>query len=413
MKIYLSNPYGTIPGEPWREYRFFLLAKALYEEGHTVVWFTSTFSHHFKKHRSLNSQKIILNENFCIHLIKSPSYKKNFSLKRFYRDFIYGLNLNKTLNREYSRPDAFIVGDSPLTFYFPSYQYSRKHKIPYIIDQMDLWPELIIDSLPRLLKPVGNFLFSLHFWYRNFVYNNASGFISLAKKYYEIPLQYSSNLAKIPHAVIYNGINIKEYQNISSNQIFDFENKLPNKSINEIWCIFAGTLGPSYDLKTMIYAFDQIEKFPIKLIIAGDGSEREFIVKYIANKAVSNIIYVGKLSKQELIKLYSLCDVGLNAYGKYSNVEMSDKFYDYTAAGLAIINSLTGEVSDLISANKIGTNYLSGSIDSFKDAIQLYIHNIDLLNNHKKNSSQIAIEFDQQNQLNHFKQFWKNLESTL
>jgi hypothetical protein len=108
-----------------------------------------------------------------------------------------------------------------------------------------------------------------------------------------------------------------------------------------------------------------------------------------------------------------LCDVGLNAYGKYSNVEMSDKFYDYTAAGLAIINSLTGEVADLISVNNIGTNYISGAIDSFKHAIQLYIHNIDLLNNHKKNSAQIAIEFDQQNQLNRFKQFWKNLECSL
>jgi glycosyltransferase involved in cell wall biosynthesis len=414
MTVYLSNPYGTIPGEPWREYRFYLLAKALVEEGHEVIWFTSTFSHHFKTQRSPESKILKVQNNLSIHLIKSTSYKKNFSLGRVYRDFIYGINLYSILKKGYSKPDIFICGDSPLTFYFPSYFYCRQQNIPYVLDQMDLWPELVIDSVSKQLKPVVNFAFLFHFWFRNLVYNNASGFISLAKKYYEIPLQYSSNLAKIPHAVIYNGINIKEYQNFSNNHIFDFENELPNKSINDIWYIFAGTLGPSYDLKTMIYAFDQIEKkFPVKLIIAGDGSERDFIVKYIATKAVSNIIYVGKLSKQELIKLYSLCDVGLNAYGKYSNVEMSDKFYDYTAAGLAIINSLTGEVADLISVNNIGTNYISGAIDSFKHAIQLYIHNIDLLNNHKKNSAQIAIEFDQQNQLNRFKQFWKNLECSL
>ena len=68
MKIYLSNPYGTIPGENWREYRFFLLAKSLAEKGHDVVWFTSTFSHHFKIQRSKKSKVILINENLKIHL---------------------------------------------------------------------------------------------------------------------------------------------------------------------------------------------------------------------------------------------------------------------------------------------------------------------------------------------------------
>ena len=58
MKIYLSNPYGTIPGENWREYRFFLLATSLAEKGHDVVWFTSTFSHHFKIQRSDTSWEL-------------------------------------------------------------------------------------------------------------------------------------------------------------------------------------------------------------------------------------------------------------------------------------------------------------------------------------------------------------------
>jgi glycosyltransferase involved in cell wall biosynthesis len=407
MIIYLSNPYGTIPGEEWREYRFYLLAQTLVEEGHEVVWFTSTFSHHFKKQRSLESKKIFVRPGFCIHLIKSPGYKKNISFKRFYRDFIYGFNLRRILNRDYDKPDAFIIGDSPLAFYFPSYLYCRKNNIPYVIDQMDLWPELIIESIPKLLRPFGNFFFKFHYFFRNLVYNNANGFIALAKKYYEIPLSHAPRLAKIPKAIIYNGIKIKEYNKEYSGTAFQNSKQLPIKEQGDIWVIFAGTLGPSYDIRTILISFQELNASNTKLIIAGDGSERNYVENFLKFNKSSNIVYLGKLSKTVLADIYLLCDVGLNAYGPYSNVEMSDKFYDYTAAGLAIINSLKGEVSDWLLNYDLGINYSSGSTSSLKEALSIYIHNVDLLRKHKKNSRDISVEFDQIVQLKKFKEFWK------
>ncbi len=42
---------------------------------------------------------------------------------------------------------------------------------------------------------------------------------------------------------------------------------------------------------------------------------------------------------------------------------MPDKIYDYTAAGLAVINSLSGEVSNVIAQNQIGLQYLPGHVE--------------------------------------------------
>jgi hypothetical protein len=39
--IWLFNPYGPIPGEAWRDYRFTMIAETLAAEGHHVIWWTA------------------------------------------------------------------------------------------------------------------------------------------------------------------------------------------------------------------------------------------------------------------------------------------------------------------------------------------------------------------------------------
>ncbi|MEN9337588.1 MAG: hypothetical protein RLZZ500_2575 [Bacteroidota bacterium] len=409
MKIYLSNPYGTIPGEDWREYRFFLLGRTLASNGFKVVWFTSTFSHHFKKQRFQKSKIIPICDNFTIHLIKSSTYKNNFSVGRIFRDLTYGFNLIKILNDDYPKPDLFIIGDSPILFYFPSYWYSQKLKVPYVVDQMDLWPELVVNAFPKMFRPIINFLCFPIYIIRKKVFDNSTGFISLAKKYLEIPMVISKNVSEIPSAVIYNGINVDEFR-FNMSKIDEFiDSKVGWKDTNEIWFIFAGTLGPSYDLKTVLHGFLNLDNQYCKLIIAGDGSEKYFVETFIQYNNLVNVKYIGKISKELLPYLYSKCDVGLNTYAVFSNVEMSDKFYDYTAAGLAILNSLDGEVNDLVVNNRIGLNYKASCLSSFQDSINKIIEGSNL-KDFKENSYKLGSLFDQEKQLKKFSEFVRDLQ---
>jgi glycosyltransferase involved in cell wall biosynthesis len=404
MIVYLSNPYGTIPGEDWREYRFFLLAKALAAEGHQVVWFTSTFSHHFKKQRFNESKIININNNFKIHLVKSRGYKNNFSFGRILKDLTYGLRLMTTLKKEYARPDLFFIADSPILFYYPSYWYCKNYKIPYVVDQMDLWPELIVNSFPNFVRPFVNLICTPIYIIRKRVFAHCTGFISLAKKYLDVPKGISKNISEIPNAVIYNGINVDEFRSNMTNINKSTDLKVGCKDKDEIWFIFAGTLGPSYDLKTILQGFANLNNKNCKLIIAGDGSEKGYVETFIDNNKLDNVNYLGKISKEALPYLYSKCDVGLNCYGAYSNVEMSDKFYDYTAAGLAILNSLEGEVYKLVIDNRIGFNYKASCLNSFQNSLNEIIKNKNL-QEFKDNSYKLGAFFDQKEQLNKFKRF--------
>ena len=107
---------------------------------------------------------------------------------------------------------------------------------------------------------------------------------------------------------------------------------------------------------------------------------------------------MGRLSPSDLRSLYQCCDIGLAAYGQSSNVEMPDKFYDYTAAGLAIICSLKGEVMDLVTQMKLGSSYLAGDTSSLLKEILLLTSDTDLLARYKQNSLSAATEFCISNQ---------------
>ena len=389
--IWLINPYGPIEGENWREYSFNQFGKFLSENGYKVIWWTANFSHHFKKYRSNGWKDVIVNSNFVIRLVPTSSYKKNFGIGRMYKDYIFGKNAMRRFKQE-TPPHLIISAENPITMGNPSYNYAKREKVPMIYDQMDIWPEFIVRSLRNPFNVIANFLFKPVYRKRKVIYDNLAGSIALGKHYLEFMQHISPSLCEKPNALVYNGIDVKEFRERLNNDIRIDE--LQEKMEDEIWCVFAGTLGPSYDITGIIECaknFNEDKKNKFKFIIAGSGPYEEMVINY--SKKLENLIYLGKLLPEQLIPIYGRCDVGLSAYSAGSNVDMCDKFYDYTAAGLAVINSLKGEISEHIEEKKLGYNYKANDVQSFKKAL-MKIGNEEILNNAKRNSWTIGSEFD-------------------
>lgn len=390
--IWLVNPYGPIEGENWREYSFNQFGKYLSSKGFKVIWWTANFSHHFKKYRSKSWQDNKVNDNFIIRLVPTNSYKKNISFNRLRKDFVFGKNALRRFEIE-EKPDLIIGDNNPLCMGIPAFEYAKKYKVPIIYDQMDIWPEFIIRMLPKPVSSIANLLLYPVYWKRKKIYDSLDGAIALGKHYLDFMFKVSPDLKNKPNALVYNGINVEEFRR----HLFDPINnsKVPtHKGENEVWCIFAGTLGPSYDIQGIIdcaaaFARDRVGKF--KFIIAGSGPQEALVRE--AERQYANLIYVGKLLPNELIPIYGKCDIGLQTYSAGSNVDMCDKFYDYTAAGLAIVNSLNGEVSEHIINNMIGVNYKASSSDSLAMAIMQFLDD-GFLSKAKVNSKKLGMYFD-------------------
>lgn len=392
--VWLVNPYGPIEGENWRDYSFNQFGKFLSQNGYHVVWWTSNFAHHFKNYRSEGWKDIKVNPNFVIRLVPTTKYKKNFGIGRFLKDIVFAYNSYKAFYK-HDKPDIIISADSPLTMGYPSFAFSRKNYVPIIYDQMDLWPEFIENVAGNIFGRILHGLFYPVYANRKRNYEQLDGVVALSKNYLYKTFEISESLKSKPYALIYNGIFVSDFRRKMERKI-DIDIIPKSKNPNEVWCIFAGTLGPSYDINTILncanmFHKDNRFKNRIKFIIAGSGPLEELVID--ASSKLDNIYYVGKLLPDQLIPIYSMCDIGLCAYSDKSNVDMPDKFYDYTAAGLAIINSLRGEIHEYIDNYMIGMKYIPGNAKSLYDTIT-NLSEEQVLKRMKENSYGLATTFD-------------------
>ena len=265
-----------------------------------------------------------------------------------------------------------------------------------IYDQMDIWPEFIVSNLKKPFSLFAYLLFIPVCRRRKKIYDFLDGSIALGKNYLEFMKKISPSLKEKPNALVYNGIDVAEFRS-HLNDVINCS-KLNNKKSNEVWCVFAGTLGPSYDIRCIIECAKRCEKlgyYDLRFIIAGSGPFENEV--RAAEEKLNNLIYVGKLLPKDLIPIYGKCDIGLSTYSAGSNVDMCDKFYDYTSAGLAIINSLKGEISEHITENKLGVNYEANNMESFMEALK-YLRDSNVLNACKNNSWNAGMFFDKNRQ---------------
>lgn len=369
--IWLFNPYGPIPGEGWRPYRFTLLGEALAERGHEVIWWTANYSHHFKRYRSETWRDIRVSPGFTIRLVPTTSYVRNVSAGRLRFELSYAWRAyQRACGSE--RP-ALIVGTDPSQFVgFSSGRIARYHDAPLILDIFDEWPELFVMGFPKSWRWAAPVVLRPFHALRRHNLSRANGLVSLCETYMETAQRVAPSSRQVPCEVVFNGMDVH-----------GFRKKMPPeedrvrlaagmlKAQGEIWAVFAGTLGENYDIGTILRAADLSRTLNpnVRFILAGEGPLVPMVKHYIERQQDPVVKYLGRLSHDELGQLYAISDMGLCAYGPYSNVAMPDKAYDYMAAGLPIVNSLRGELERVVRTRKIGVQYDAGSAESLVQAI--------------------------------------------
>jgi glycosyltransferase involved in cell wall biosynthesis len=362
----------------------------LASQGHEVIWWTSNFSHHFKKFRSDGEESVEISSGFNIKLIPTTGYKKNIGVGRIIRDLVFSYRTYRSGKKE-AAPDLILYSESPLCFGYAGPALARYHDCALVYDQMDLWPELMVEVIPDFWKMVANLILFPVYVSRKKVFERLDGLVALAEPYLTAALNVEPGLRKKPTEIIYNGIDVGDFR---EKMKAPFAIGVPGENEKNVTkAIFAGSLGPSYDIRCILDLAERVDdaQLNFRIFIAGDGPMRQEVEA--AADQYSCLTYFGKLAPTDLCSLYSKCDIGLTAYSAASNVEMPDKFYDYTAAGLAIACSLKGEVMSQILDYEIGLGYEAGNSDSLLRCISMLSDDSEALRRLKNRSFEAAIEF--------------------
>lgn len=137
---------------------------------------------------------------------------------------------------------------------------------------------------------------------------------------------------------------------------------------------FVGALRPWHAVKDLLSAFLQFRNTDSRLVIVGDGPQREAILDQVAAfpKQISkDIDIVGHVSPEEIPRWLQRFDVGVAPYASESECYFSPlKVYEYLSAGLPVIAARVGQLPIVIKEGQTGLLYTPGDPASLADALE-------------------------------------------
>ena len=121
--------------------RTFLLARALINNGHQVLLWTSAFDHSKKIFRQDHDEIVRLDKNFEVVFLKGIGYRKNISLSRFLDHWIVSKRF-AGVARKLTPPDVMVISLPDHQLACQAGRYALANNIPTIVDIRDAWPDI-------------------------------------------------------------------------------------------------------------------------------------------------------------------------------------------------------------------------------------------------------------------------------
>lgn len=289
--------------------------------------------------------------------------------------------------------DLVFATSTPLTAGIPGIFAKIFRKKPFVFEVRDLWPELP-KAMGVITNPFIIFLMSFLEWIS---YHSADHLVALspgiAKGIKKRGIK-SENITLIP-----NGCDIEIFEDTSKSwrpaEIDD----------RDFLAIYTGTHGVANGLNSVLDAAVELKgrgRKDIKILLIGNGKLKPSLMDQVNKEDIDNIIFHDPVDKKSLSGLISSANLGLQTlsnvpafyYGTSPN-----KFFDYIAGGLPVLNNYPGWIADIITETNSGYVVPPEDPKAFADILEEAASNHEDLLFKSKNAKKIAIEkFNRKNQ---------------
>lgn len=339
---YVGHPkYGNV-------YRNFFLAKELQKKGLKLRVFSGSYSHLMYNSPNTDScmQKEVL-DGVEFYWVKTKKYKGGQSLGRIFAIFEYTLRLWSL--RKFSPPDVVITPSLsmiPIWMIFMLNKFVWKNNAKIIFEVRDIWP-LTLTTLGKK-SPNHPFVKLLAFTER-IAYEKSDHIISTLKMCDEHIRSVTKKNFKF--SWVDNGINVNQDYITAPEEV---KSLIPK---DKFLIGYTGSLGLANAMHYLVEAARTLqEQIEFHFLIIGDGTERERLEEQA--KGLNNITFIGKIKKDFVQDILSMCDV---LYLSYANVPelykygvSANKTYEYMLSCKPVIVSSPPMRYNIISEAKCG-----------------------------------------------------------
>jgi glycosyltransferase involved in cell wall biosynthesis len=360
--LYFHQHFSTPTGSTG--IRSYAMAQKLLEQGHNVTMVCGSYG---GGHTGLESEFKYGRREGNVHGIHVIEFNLAYSnqdsfLKRTGLFLLFALrSVGIALARRY---DVLFATTTPLTAGIPGIAARWLRGKPFVFEVRDLWPEL-----PRemgvITNPVILKLMAVLEWAS---YRSAHRLIGLSPGIVEGIARLGvkrENIAMIP-----NGCDLDIFSDKS--QVWRPEGVKPS----DLMAIFTGTHGIANGLDAVLDAagvLKQRGRDDIKIVLIGQGKLKPTLQEHAKREGLDNVIFHDAVNKTKLAGLLSNTDIGLQIlanvpafyYGTSPN-----KFFDYIAAALPVLNNYPGWLAETIRENQCGFIVPPQNPDAFADALE-------------------------------------------
>lgn len=299
MKIWIIDHY-SVPERYYPLIRQAIFARKLTEMGNQVRIISASTVHNSDLNLINNGQKFKeeYSDGILYTYIRCQSYQGNginrvVNMIEFARKLPYVCN--KIAEKE-GYPNIIISCSMTLQACKKGIQIAKRNGIKVIAQITDLWPEtLIAYRIVQRNNPLIAYLRHVEKW----IYKHADSIIFSMEGAYDY-IRERGWEKEIPIEKVYcinNGVDLADFDFKKNNYII-FDEDLENDEIFKV--VYTGSIRKVNNLGKLIDVAKCIRNENIKLLIWGDGDEREILQKRVEQEKISNIDFKGKVEKKNI-----------------------------------------------------------------------------------------------------------------
>lgn len=372
MKVLLLHQHYKTP-ESGGAIRSYYLAKALVESGIKVHVITAHNEGNFKRENREGievSYLPIAYDNRFGFMARSWAFLK----------YVWGVI---QLASQHKDADYCYAISVPLTVGLAARWIKWRHKIPYLFEVGDLWPDA-----PVQMGFVRNYFFS-SFLYQleKSIYSSASAVVALS------PSIQSAIEKKVPGKKVHllpNMADCNYYTPEKKDAALEEKFKVKEKFVIS----YIGAIGLANGLDHLLECANASRKaeLPIHFIICGDGALLDRLKGNVKQMGLGNFSFIDFVNRDGVKEILNITDAVFISYKPVPILETGspNKFFDGLAAGKLIVINFGGWIRKEIEENKCGVFTDPHQPTDFVKKISPFLSNRVLLEEYQRASRQLA-----------------------